>query len=143
MTEDEEYHHEKAYHIENTNLRFCPNCGKYLIEHVRYQRTFIQLGEHSGNQVSAMEGDKRFRAEIDKLVKQRTKLRLGDRIRVKGKRLHGLLGTIDSIGSITDIKDTNSTKVQYLVRIDVTNLIYGFDFEELQQFVTPEKVSFS
>jgi hypothetical protein len=90
-----------------------------------------------------MEGDKRFRAEIDKLVKQRTKLRLGDRIRVKGKRLHGLLGTIDSIGSITDIKDTNSTKVQYLVRIDVTNLIYGFDFEELQQFVTPEKVSFS
>lgn len=90
-----------------------------------------------------MEGSKEYHAKIDRLVKQRTKLRLGDRVRVKGHWLHNLIGTIDSIGSITDIKDVNSTKVQYLVRIEATNLLYGYSENELQLIVQPEKVVFS
>lgn len=90
-----------------------------------------------------MEGSKEYHAKIDRLVKQRAKLRLGDRVKVKGNFLHGLTGSIDSIGSLTDIKNVKSTKVQYLVRMDATNLLYCYSEDELQLIVQPEKVIFS
>ena len=92
--------------------------------------------------VSKMEGSKEYRAKIDRLVKQRAKFHLNDKVRVKG-RGSGFIGTIDSIGSLTNIKDVNSTKVQYLVRIDANNLLYSFSNNELQLIIQPEKVIFS
>jgi hypothetical protein len=85
------------------------------------------------------EGSRAFRAQIDKLVKQRTKLHIGDLVRTK----HGDIGEVDSISSQTDIKDIRTTKVMYLVRIRGTNMLYGFYFEELKLLTTPEKVNFT
>lgn len=93
-----------------------------------------------------MEGSKEFRAQIDKMVKQRTKLEVGIRVKVKESAksgLHGQEGTIDKIISQTPITNLDKTKVMYLVRIDSTGLQYAFDFEELQVLITPEKVQFS
>jgi len=88
-----------------------------------------------------MEGSKAFRAQIDKLVKQRTKLKLGDDVKILRGENKGKIGFIDKIGSITDIKDVNSTHVQYLVRVGKDLLAYD-DFE-LQVTMKPEKVDFT
>lgn len=84
------------------------------------------------------EGSRAFRAQIDRLVKQRTKLAIGAKVDTK----HGR-GFVESISSQTDIKDIRTTKVIYLVRIEGTNQLYGFDFEELKVLITPEKVDFT
>jgi hypothetical protein len=93
-----------------------------------------------------MEGSKEFRAQIEKNVKRQTKLEIGTRVKVKESAksgLHGKLGTIEEIGSLTPITEPKNTKVAYLVRIDATKLLYHFCFDEIQALITPEKVQFS
>jgi len=93
-----------------------------------------------------MECDRRFRDEIAKIVKQRTKLHIGDKVRVRedaNSGLHGQVGTLEIISSQTPITDVKKTIVLYLVRIESTNLLYGFSDDELQVLVTPEKVNFT
>lgn len=88
-----------------------------------------------------MEGSKAFRAKINKLVKQRTKFRLGDNVRILKGENKGKIGHIDSIGSITDIKNVNSVHVQYLIRIGKDLLAY--DDCELRAIIKSEKVTFT
>jgi hypothetical protein len=91
-----------------------------------------------------MEGSKKFRAEINKLVKQRAKLELGVYVKILKGENKGKTGFVDSIGSVTDIKDVNSTRVQYLVRLNSDILAYHDS--ELQVTVKPfepERVEFT
>lgn len=90
-----------------------------------------------------MEGSRKYRAKIDKLVKQRTKFKILDKVRIRGTKL---MGFIHTIGSITDIKDVNSTKVQYLVHMDGDLSLKAYYDNEIQlvnQFEEPEKVQFT
>jgi hypothetical protein len=92
------------------------------------------------------EGDRKFRAQIERNVKLRTKLHIGERVKVKENAksgLHGQEGFVESVTSQTPITNVEQTKVMYLVRIDSTGLIYAFDFEELKVITTPEKVTFT
>lgn len=86
-----------------------------------------------------MEGDKRFRASIERNVRERAKFKLLDSVKVKGKNITGFVHTICST---TDISNTTSTKVQYLIRVDDKKTLLGFYAEELELYTTPEKVMF-
>jgi transcription antitermination factor NusG len=88
-----------------------------------------------------MEGDKRYRAKIDQLVKQRVKLREGDNVRIMKGENKGKIGFVESIGSLTDIKDVNSTYVQYLIRLGKDLLAY--DISEIWVIVKSEQVNFT
>ena len=92
------------------------------------------------------EGSKEFREQIEKNVKQQVKLEIGTRVKVKESAksgLHGQEGIIEEIGSMTPITEPKNTKVAYLVRIDVTNLLYLFCFDEIKPIITSEKVQFT
>lgn len=95
--------------------------------------------------VSELEGSREYHAQIDKIVRQKTKLHIGDAVKVREDAksgLHGQKGVIDSISSHTPITDIKKTYIMYLIRIESTGLLYGFTDDELQVLIAPEKVKF-
>lgn len=91
-----------------------------------------------------MEGSRKYRAQIDKLVKQRTKLEQGVNVKILRGENKDKIGFIDSIGSVTDIKDVNSTRIQYLVRINNDILAYDdFELQVVMKPFEPERVQFT
>jgi hypothetical protein len=87
-----------------------------------------------------MEGDKKFLAEIDKIVKRHQKFHEGDRVKVRGTKFRGIISDVISVTSIV----TKSTEISYLVEVEGYEIKFvSYNADHLELIVTPEKVSFT
>lgn len=88
--------------------------------------------------------DKRYRAQIDKIVEQRARFKVLDTVKVLTGTNKGKIGFVHTISSLTNITNIKSTRISYLVRFsDGRSGLVAYSDNELQKVIAPEKVSFT
>lgn len=81
-----------------------------------------------------VEGDRNFRKQIDKRVKELTELEYGTRVRITKGAYSGKTGTVDGVTSQTHISSVKSTSIMYLVLVDgkLEDGVYAYNRTELK-----------